>query len=111
MDPSWKHADIFPIIARVIEQEYREGLRFVTAQEIAVRLLQDREGRHLVQTASDQQKNKRPVEWMAGNMVSWFSQRITVGESHWAGMFEREKIDGRWAYRPSSGHTPDRVGS
>jgi hypothetical protein len=27
-------------------------------------------------------------------MVSWFSQRITVGESDWASAFERTKIDG-----------------
>jgi hypothetical protein len=33
-------------------------------------------------------------------MVSWFSQRITVGESEWARAFERTRIDGLWAYKP-----------
>jgi len=33
-------------------------------------------------------------------MVSWVSQRITVGESDWARAFERTKIDGLGAYRP-----------
>ncbi len=33
-------------------------------------------------------------------MVSWFSQRITVGESDWSLAFERTKIDGLWAYKP-----------
>jgi hypothetical protein len=39
---------------------------------------------------------KQSLEWLAGNMVSWFSQRITVGESDWARAFERTKIDGLW---------------
>jgi len=33
-------------------------------------------------------------------MVSWFSQRITVGESDWARASERTKIEGLWAYKP-----------
>lgn len=81
MERSWKHADVFPIIARIIEQAYREHQRFVTAQEIAERLLQDTEGRNLVEAAHEQQEDKQSLEWLASNMVSWFSQRITVGES------------------------------
>jgi hypothetical protein len=34
-------------------------------------------------------------------MVSWFSQRITVGESEWAAAFERTRIDGHRAYKPA----------
>ena len=54
MQPSWKQADVFPIIARIIEQAYREHQRFITAQEIAARLLQDSEGRNLVEAAREQ---------------------------------------------------------
>jgi hypothetical protein len=100
MEPSWKHADVFPIIARIIEDAHRELQRFVTAQEIATRLLQDPEGRNSVEAARDQQEEKQSLEWLASNMVSWFSQRITVGESEWAQAFERTKIDGLWAYKP-----------
>jgi hypothetical protein len=100
MEPSWKHADVFPIIARIIEQTYREQLRFITAPEIAMQLLQDTAGRNLVEAAHEQQEEKQSLEWLASNMVSWFSQRITVGESDWARAFERTKIDGLWAYRP-----------
>jgi len=102
MEPSWKHADVFPIIARIIEAAYREHQRFVTAHEIAARLLQDAEARNLVEAARDQQEEKQSLEWLASNMVSWFSQRITVGESEWARVFERTKIDGHWAYKPVS---------
>ena len=100
MKPSWKHADVFPIIARIIEDAHRELQRFVTAQEIATRLLQDSEARNLVEVAREQQEEKQSLEWLASNMVSWFSQRITVGESEWAKAFERTKIDGLWAYKP-----------
>jgi hypothetical protein len=99
MEPSWKQADAFPVIARVIEQAYREHQRFITAQEIAARLLHDTEGQKLVEAAREQQQDKQSLEWLASNMVSWFSQRITVGESDWARAFERTKIDGLWAYK------------
>lgn len=100
MEPSWKHVDVFPIVARIIEAAYRELPRFVTAQEIAARLLQDTEARNLVEAARDLQDEKQSLEWLASNMVSWFSQRITVGESDWARAFERTKIEGLWAYKP-----------
>ncbi len=100
MEPSWKHADMFPIIARVIEQAYREHQGFITAPEIAARLLEDAVGCKLVEAAHEQQKEKQSLEWLASNMVSWFSQRITVGESDWARAFERTKVDGLWAYKP-----------
>ncbi len=41
----------------------------------------------------------RTADWIAHNMVAWFSQRITVGESDWAARFDREKRNGKWAYR------------
>ncbi len=100
MEPTWKQSDLFPIIARIIEQAYRELQRFITGQEIAARLLQGTEGRNLVEAAREQQEEKQSLEWLASNMVSWFSQRLTVGESDWARAFERTKIDGLWAYKP-----------
>ena len=100
MEPSWKQAEVFPIIARIIEEAYRELQQFVPSQEIAARLLQDTEARNLVEAAREQQEEKQSLEWLASNMVSWFSQRITMGESDWARAFERTKIDGLWAYKP-----------
>ncbi len=70
MEPSWKHADVFPIIARVIEQAYREHQRFITAQEIAARLLQDSEGRNLVEAAREQQQQPQSLERLASNAPS-----------------------------------------
>ncbi|MEX0939562.1 MAG: hypothetical protein WDZ59_16985 [Pirellulales bacterium] len=109
MEPSWKQPDVFPVIARVIEQAYGKQQRFITAQEIAARLLQDPEGRNLVEAAREHQQEQQSLEWLASNMVSWFSQRITVGESDWARQFERTKIDGHWAYKPAPPANPQGV--
>jgi hypothetical protein len=106
MEPSWKQADVFPVIARLIEQAYREQPQSVTAREIALRLLQDIEGRRLVEAAQEHQVDKKSLEWLASNMVSWFSQRITVGESDWARAFERENKGGVWAYKPVAATNP-----
>jgi hypothetical protein len=110
-EPSWRHADVFPIIARVIEGANRELQRFVTAEEIAKQLLKHAEARNLLQAARERQEEKQSLAWLASNMVAWFSQRITVGESKWKRAFERKKIDGRWAYKPAASASPRRVRS
>lgn len=102
MEPSWKQADVFPIIARVIDEASRPQRRYVPAHEIAARLVQDSEARPLIEQAREQLDETHSPEWLAGNMVAWFSQRITVGESEWGRAIEREKIGGQWAYRPVS---------
>lgn len=106
MEPSWKQSDVFPVIARIIAQASGVHQRLIAAQEIAERLLQDTEGRSIVEAAREQQNDKQSLEWLASNMVSWFSQHITVGESDWARAFERTKIDGLWAYKPVAAPNP-----
>jgi len=101
MEPCWKQADVFPVIARMIEQAYRERQRFITAQEIAARLLEDTAGCNLVEAAHEQQdEKKQSLEWLASNMVSWLSQRITVGDSDCSRAFERTMMNGLWVYKP-----------
>lgn len=102
MEPSWKQADVFPIIARVIGEAAQPHRSYVPAHEIAARLVQDREARPLIELAQEQLEEPHPLEWLAGNMVAWFSQRITVGESEWGRSIERKKIGGQWAYRPAT---------
>jgi hypothetical protein len=101
MEPSWKQADVFPIIVRVIGEAYQQHRSHVSAHDIATRLVQDREARPLIEQAQ-QLGESHSLEWLAGNMVAWFSQRITVGESDWSRAVERMKINGQWAYRPAS---------
>jgi hypothetical protein len=51
--------------------------------------------------ARERQQDQQSLEWLASNMVSWFSQRITVGESDWERAFERSRIDGLWGVQAS----------
>ncbi len=99
MKPRWKQADLFPVIACVIEQAYREFQRFITHQEIIARLLQDTEGHNLVEAAKEQREDEQSLELLASNMIAWFSARIAMGKLEWAQAFERKKIDGGWAYK------------
>ena len=62
-------------------------------------LLQDAEARNMGEAACDHQEEKQSLEWLASNMVSWLSQRITVEESEWARVFEQAGIEGHWAYQ------------
>jgi hypothetical protein len=100
MQTTWKHDEIFPIIAHVIERQCHEAQRYIPAREIAAELLRDPEAMAIITRAQSQQGESWPAERVATTMVAWFSQQITVGQSPWKDRFERTKIDGRWAYRP-----------
>ena|SRR5947199_5136288 len=100
MEPTWKHHEIFPIIAHVIERQYRGDEQYIPAHEIAAELLRDPEAMAIITRAQSQQTKGWSAGRLARNMVAWFSQQITVGDSPWASRFERTKIDDRWAYRP-----------
>ena len=102
MKQTWKHEEVFPIIAHIIEQQFQQHQRFITSHEIAAQLVQDEAAKLLIQRAQSQQRKNSSPEQLARNMVAWFSQRITVGNSPWASRFERTKIDDRWAYKPTS---------
>lgn len=96
----WAHADVFPVIFRLIAAAFRDRPDWVRHDELARRLLLDLEGRAIVETARNSSADPQPRAWYASNMVAWFSQQITVGRSDWSRTLERSRIDGAWAYRP-----------
>ena len=100
MKVSFEHAEVFPVIARIIRQKYQQVGRFVTHQEIASALLEDDEATTLIERAYREQEGQQSREWLASNMVAWFSQRITTGQSQWGDTFQREEVNGQWAYKP-----------
>src|SRR5947207_15897192 len=102
MKPTWKHHEIFPIVAHIIERLYRGDQQYVPAREIASELLRDPEAMAIITRAQSQQGERSSAERLANNMVAWFSQQITVGNSPWSHRFERIKTDHRWAYRPGT---------
>jgi len=95
---SWKHDEVFPLIAHVITAEFQQRQRFITSREIADALLRDAEARRIIDGVV-QQRGSTP-ERTAINMVAWFSQRITAEQSDWRTRFERTRIDNQYAYKP-----------
>lgn len=106
MPNSWEHVDIFPAIARIISASFDLTHDFVTHDDLVKRLLTDTEAAPIIATAKDQSEEPHTAEWIAHNMVAWFSQKITVGDSDWGHQFERQRVDGKWAYRPKTTFNP-----
>lgn len=105
MEPSFRHSDVLPLIARLITGSPRDAWGFVNHETITAALLDDPKGAEIVAQA------RTTAAWnddraAASNMVAWFSQQITVGRSSWAEFFDREQRGGAWAYRPKTAVAP-----
>lgn len=105
MDATFSHAEVFPLIARLIVRAPADAGGFVEHDAIVSALLADAEGESVVRraAAASALPDHRGV---ASNMVAWFSQQITVGRSLWAEFFDRERRGGAWAYRPKTAASP-----
>lgn len=101
MQPSFQHGEAFPLIARAIAIFASGKDRFVTHDEVVAALLSDPEGATLAADARASAKWETDRQ-AASNMVAWFSQQITVGESPWVQFFDRKRVGGAWAYRPKT---------
>jgi hypothetical protein len=101
MAARFSHDDAFPVIARLISTIYQRTGDYVTHDEIVQEMLSDTLGKSLIENALNEDDAEKTGEWWASNMVQWFSQRITEEKSEYAREFERTKIEGAWAYRPS----------
>lgn len=99
MSSTWEQSEIFPLIAEIITSVCAKEAFYITHREIGAALLRHPVAQLIIGDARDRQREERSLEWVAHNMVSWFSQRITVRQSIWEKKFERKKIDGRWAYK------------
>lgn len=105
MDATFSHAEVFPLIARLIVRAPPDDRGFVEHDAIVSALLADAKGESIVSraaVASSLPDHRR----VASNMVAWFSQQITVGRSRWAEFFVRERRGGAWAYRPKTAVSP-----
>lgn len=101
-EPSFTYDEAFPVIAQMIMLAARvEPEKFAPHDVIVDLLLADETGAAIVARARSNSSwaDNREV---ASNMVAWFSQQISIGRSEWLELFERERIEGAWAYRPTS---------
>jgi hypothetical protein len=91
----FSHADVFPIIAEIIESHSEPSRDYVTHDRIVEAMLEHSKARLFL----DSCPNDKPREWWALDMVAFFSKVYTEGRSPWQSRFERTEIDGKCAYR------------
>lgn len=105
MDTTFSHAEVFPLVARLIVRAPADADGFVEHDTIVSELLGDPEAASIVRRAKagSTLPDQRSV---ASNMVAWFSQQITVERSTWSEFFDRERRGGAWAYRPKTAISP-----
>ncbi len=108
MAPTWSQSLVFEIVARIIEQTSLNTADFIDRDKLAYFLIRDPAGAPLVRYAA--QRGGKPLEWVAGNMIDWFSAEFTKHPDGMNGFeyplhMERIKIKGSgrgkriWAYR------------
>jgi hypothetical protein len=106
MAKAFKQAEAFPVIARVIVNRASNTNAFVEHETILDSLVDDSEGAALIARALADRSSFADERAVAASMVAWFSQQITVGASEYGEVFERERRDGRYAYRPKAAAMP-----
>jgi hypothetical protein len=101
---SFQQAEAFPVIAEIIHKFGADS--FVSQKEIVASLIQHPVGAVLV--ASARARSSWPDDRAAAtNMVSWFSQAITMERSEWSDAFYREHREDGYAYRARSASAAD----
>jgi hypothetical protein len=92
--------NVLPVVAATIT-DLAQGEEDMVSHEEMVRGLTSRpELDALLDHLSEGDPSSKPREWWASSFLQWFSHRFSRGISEWQDRFERELIDGCWAYRP-----------
>ena len=113
-EPTWKHADIFPIIERIIVELCEETGDAVSVREIAPRLLNDPMAKRMIEESRQVRSDGSTNEQIAANMVAWFSQKFPSQQSKREYRFSGTKatLDGLWHCRlKSRASGPERTGT
>lgn len=103
--PIFKHAQMFPLILQAINTLWERHQTWVTRDQIVALLLDMPEVQAILKSAEVSLQKHSP-DWYVGNAVDWFSKRITDRSSPYLGVFNRRKVDHKWAYIPA-GHGKD----
>ena len=108
MKTTFSHSEVFPLVARLIVRLAKEADGSVGHRMIVSALIGDPEGAEVIERAKS--RTALPdADSVASNMVAWFSQQISVGQSPWADFFVRERREGAWAYTPITTLAPTLV--
>lgn len=132
MGDCYENENVFPIISRLISQICQEkragtfkppeagpapgsgGIQipsftsvaasepdYALHHEIVARLMADPAGKREL-AAAHRRCPQRSEDWLAGNMVAWWSQTITQGRNLYGRRYERIQRKGKWAYKPKT---------
>jgi hypothetical protein len=100
---TFRFVDVFPIIARIIQEHSRNSGEFINHGELAMRLSKDHEARKYIDDAHKIRKRNQDMPQtdilIASNMIAHFSRQFTGGINKWMDGLERGKIENKWAYR------------
>ena len=91
----YRHDEVFPVIARIIDEFSQGSTGYVKHDKIVNSMLVEPE----LQIVLDRRPKHRSRDSWASNMVQWFSEKITMGQSKWRYDFDRQQVDGKWEYR------------
>jgi len=103
--PIFKHSQMFPLILKAINELWDRYHTWITREQIVAYLLEMPEVQAILNSPEVLLQKQSP-EWYVGNAVDWFSKRITDKSSPYIGVFNRRKINRKWAYIPA-GHSQD----
>ena len=99
MSRSFKLGEVFPIIVDVVQKMPGGKDGFRSHEAIVGGLLEYPISMALIVAA--RASNKLPDDRaIASNMLAFFSQKITMGQSPWGSYFERIKQGATYSYRP-----------
>ncbi len=93
------YKQVYPFIAELIRQMVPAKQAWINHREIVAALTQHPEARPLL--AEIAAGHGKPTGGPANNVVQMFSKNYTNGQSDYQGDFERQRVDGVWAYRPA----------
>ncbi len=91
--------EVFPVIAEVIRMLHKDTQDFVMHDELAEALL----GHPIIKAIIarvHQQPNSPTSEWLVGNMIAWFSQKMTAATSPYRHTVEYVRMGQAFAFRP-----------
>ena len=97
----YEHREVFPTIAQVIKEKYRQSTGFVSHDEIVAGLRDHADLQNIFERL-DFVPDPHPREWEASNMVAWWSKRFTEATNPNRHDFDRQRqeLGGNWAYQP-----------
>jgi hypothetical protein len=99
-DVAYQLAETPPIVARVILDVFSRTGQWVSHDEIIAGLLDDDDGRNLINTAHAANSAQSP-QAIAGRIKAWFGRQFGVNGSKYARQFERTPSQ-PYGYRPQS---------